>query len=268
MARSRLNATERALVEKLGQKIFDWQRLMEEHFAVLRTDPNAYAEAWQEYAAKAPQITQSRPATSTRSTFCLESDFLKKNVLHSTITLKLQHACIPLSSSADAYHPVQVVGSIGNKGICPRSTHQYAPSHAIIPQNPHPLLKEFFGGRVANTSAASESPPPTNDSEYPVVLPGKPFSWSDILDYSRAPMLPADVACYKRNPGPLSRHTFTTTGDMGDEAFRVSSFLTIGEQKIFYVVYADAGTEAVSYSSSDFFTLLESSQRVIIPNSD
>ncbi len=53
---ARLNAADRALVEELGQKIFDWERLAEEHSAVLRTDPNAYAEAWQAYAAKAPQI--------------------------------------------------------------------------------------------------------------------------------------------------------------------------------------------------------------------
>ncbi len=53
---SKLNAAERVKAEELGQKIFDWTRLTEEHFAVLRTDPNAYAEAWQEYAAKAPPI--------------------------------------------------------------------------------------------------------------------------------------------------------------------------------------------------------------------
>ncbi len=52
---------------------------------------------------------------------------------------------------------------------------------------------------------------------------------------------------------------------MGDEAFRVSCFLTVEDDKIFYLVFADEGAEAVSYSSSAFFTLLEASQRVITP---
>ncbi len=54
---TRFSATDSALVEKLaGQKIFDWERLAEEHSAVSRTDPNAYAEAWQEYATNALQM--------------------------------------------------------------------------------------------------------------------------------------------------------------------------------------------------------------------
>ncbi len=60
---------------------------------------------------------------------------------------------------------------------------------------------------------------------------------------------------------------FTASGDMGDEAFRVSSFLTTGKEKLLYLVFADKGAEAVAYSSFDFFNLLGSSMRVITEGS-
>ncbi|KAF9012216.1 hypothetical protein BDZ89DRAFT_1077433 [Hymenopellis radicata] len=117
------------------------------------------------------------------------------------------------------------------------ANHQYAPSHTVIPQDPHPLLRAALYGPAL----------------------------------SRTSLLPTDVALYKSNPELLSELTFTASGDMGDEAFRVSCFLTtLGKdsEKIFYLVHADEGADAFAYSSAHFFTLLETSQRVIIEGSN
>ncbi|KAF9000808.1 hypothetical protein BDZ89DRAFT_694084 [Hymenopellis radicata] len=264
-----LNPTERALVEKLGQKIFDWQRLAEEHFAVLRTDPNAYAEAWQRYAAKAPQIGTIPTRDKYEEHISLGEKLLEKECVtfydHVEAANTLAYLCrLQLTLTSEFRWPVQK--AIREYVTARHANHQYAFSHAVIPENPHPLLREFFGGRGPDTPTSSVPPAPPAD-EYPLVLPGQPFSWSDILQYPRESMLPTEVAFYKTNPGPLSELTFTTSGEMGDEAFRVSSFLTIGTEKIFYLVFADEGAEAVGYSNSDFFTLLGSSKRVITDGS-
>ncbi|KAF9019142.1 hypothetical protein BDZ89DRAFT_1073250 [Hymenopellis radicata] len=133
------------------------------------------------------------------------------------------------------------------------ANHQYAPSHTVIPQDPHPLLRAALYGPGSNTPT---SMPPDDDIEYPGILPGKPFSWSEIQHYPRTSLLPTDVALYKSNPELLSELTFTASGDMGDEAFRVSCFLTtLGKdsEKIFYLVHADEGADAFGYSSRHFF---------------
>ncbi len=126
-----------------------------------------------------------------------------------------------------------------------------------MPENPHPLLRDLYG-------SSAHVPPAI---EYPIVLPGQPFSWSDILHNIRKLVSPQEFALYQSNPESLSQHMFTASGDMGDEAFRVSSFLTIGKEKLLYLVFADQGAVAVAYSSSDLFTLLESSMRVITEGS-
>jgi hypothetical protein len=42
--------------EAHAQQLFDWERLVEEHCAVLRRDPNRYAVAHFEYAAVASKV--------------------------------------------------------------------------------------------------------------------------------------------------------------------------------------------------------------------
>ncbi|KAF9000800.1 hypothetical protein BDZ89DRAFT_1170251 [Hymenopellis radicata] len=265
----RLTAVERAQADELGQKIFDWIRRTEEHYVVLRTDPNAYAEAWQQYAAKAPQIGTIPARDKYEEHISLGEKLLEKKCVtfydHVEAANTLAYLVrLQLTLAADLGWPVQV--AIGEYVTAKSTNHRYAPSHFYMPQNPHPLLLEHFG--PARNTPTSSVPPAPSAIEYPVVLPGQPFSRSDILHYPRESMLPTEVAFYKTNPGPLSELTFTTSGEMGDEAFRVSSFLTIGTEKIFYLVFADEGAEAVAYSSSDFFTLLESSQRVITDGSN
>ena len=46
------------------------------------------------------------------------------------------------------------------------------------------------------------------------------------------------------------------------EAFRIPMFITAGQERIFYVVYADEGTEAVGFTSILLFDLLRTSKLV------
>ncbi|KAF9019002.1 hypothetical protein BDZ89DRAFT_1073371 [Hymenopellis radicata] len=217
---ARLTAEDRAQVEKLGQKIFDWERLAEEHFVVLRKDPNAYAEAWQQYAAKAPQIGTIPTRDKYEEHISLGEKLLEKKCVtfydHVEAANTLAYLCrLQLTLISEFRWPIHkaILELVTTK----HANHQYAFSHAVIPENPHPLLREFFGGASPETPTSS-----------PVVLPGQPFSWDDILHYPRASISTTEVALYKRSPERLDQHFFTTSGDseMGDEAFRVSSFLT------------------------------------------
>jgi hypothetical protein len=46
------------------------------------------------------------------------------------------------------------------------------------------------------------------------------------------------------------------------ETFRIPMFITAGQERIFYVVYADEGPEAVAFTSINLFDLLRISKRV------
>ncbi len=142
---------------------------------------------------------------------------------------------------------------------------QHSPSPLVIPQNPHPLLNaESFG---SGSNVRTESPV----DDWPPVLFGKAFSSSDIQDLPTTEILPTELAHYKSHPETLNDLTFMSSDrDMGEEAFRVSCFLTIGKdaQKVFYVIFADEGRDAFGHASDHFFDLLESSKRVVTESSN
>ena len=47
------------------------------------------------------------------------------------------------------------------------------------------------------------------------------------------------------------------------EVFRIPAFITADQEKVFYVVYADDGPEAVACISVNLFDLLRTSERVL-----
>lgn len=50
----RLNELQIEAAHKIAKEVFEWERLAEEHSAVLRRDPNQMAEAHAQYARDAP----------------------------------------------------------------------------------------------------------------------------------------------------------------------------------------------------------------------
>ena len=69
---------------------------------------------------------------------------------------------------------------------------------------------------------------------------------------------------YQHHPELLQKETFVYFNeDQAEyEAFRIPMFITSGQERIFYVVYADEGPEAVTFTSIHMFDLLRTSKRV------
>lgn len=101
--------------------------------------------------------------------------------------------------------------------------------------------------------------------DYPLVLPARSFKSEEIVGLRRVRVSKTEVVRYKQHPEQLQKETFVSVNaDDGQlEFFRVSAFLTLDGDKIFYLIYADEGAEAVAWSNNDFLNLLCTSQRVL-----
>ncbi|KAJ7645377.1 hypothetical protein B0H17DRAFT_1216006 [Mycena rosella] len=141
----------------------------------------------------------------------------------------------------------------------PRSQSEpYAPSHTVIPADPHPHLAQALGIRQ-QMGAPSLAPAPPTAPELPVALPSVGFSSEDVVQCRHTPVLAADLARYRRNPEPLSRQIFESL----EGIFRIDFILTTGEGKHFYVVFAD---EAIGFHSGDLFDMLSDSEHLFDPS--
>jgi len=84
------------------------------------------------------------------------------------------------------------------------------------------------------------------------------------MNLPRVLLQDTELIQYQRNPELLQRDTFVSFNEdeAEYEAFRVSAFFT-ADERIFYVVYADEGPEALACTSIDLFDLLRTSERVL-----
>ena len=85
------------------------------------------------------------------------------------------------------------------------------------------------------------------------------------MNLPRVSLQETELVQYQRRPELLERETFVSFNeDEGEyQVFRVPAFLTAGQERIFYVVYADEGPEAVACTDVDLFDLLRTSERVL-----
>jgi hypothetical protein len=106
---------------------------------------------------------------------------------------------------------------------------------------------------------------PAASSDYPTTLAARAFKWTEIRNLPRASLQETELTKYQRRPELLQKETFVSFNDdeAEHEAFRIPMFITAGQERIFYVVYADEGPEAVAFTSSNLFDLLRISERVL-----
>jgi hypothetical protein len=102
-------------------------------------------------------------------------------------------------------------------------------------------------------------------SDYPLTLAARAFESKEVMNLPRISLQETDLIQYQRHPELLQTETFVSFGEdeAEYEAFRIPAFITANQEKIFYVVYADEGPEAVSCSSINLFDLLRTSERVL-----
>ena len=123
----------------------------------------------------------------------------------------------------------------------------------------HPYV--FPKSPEAVTTHVSSEPTP---SDYPTTLPGRAFKSNEVMNLSRVSLQMTERIQYQCRPELLQRETFVSFNE--DEVFRILVFITAGQERIFYVVNADEGPEAVACTSIDLFDLLCTSEQILIQN--
>jgi hypothetical protein len=86
------------------------------------------------------------------------------------------------------------------------------------------------------------------------------------MNLPRASLQETELTKYQHRPELLQKETFVSFNEdeAEYEAFRIPIFITAGEERIFYVVYANEGPEAVAFTTSiNLFDLLRTSKRVL-----
>ena len=130
------------------------------------------------------------------------------------------------------------------------SNHPTAPSDYPTAPSDHPT---------------APSDHPTSPSDYPTTLAARGFKSTEVMDLPRASLQEMELNKYHHHPELLHKETFVSfNNDEAEyEAFRIPMFITAGQERIFYVVYADEGPEAVAFTSSNLYDLLRTSKRVL-----
>lgn len=125
----------------------------------------------------------------------------------------------------------------------------------------------FFPESPAAAFHVPSEPVQVVPSDYPTTLPACAFKSEEVMNLSRVTLQAEEVIHYQRHPELLQRDTFVSLNEDEEEyeVFRIAAFITADQERIFYVVYADEGPEAVAYSSVDLFDsdLLRTSERVL-----
>lgn len=85
------------------------------------------------------------------------------------------------------------------------------------------------------------------------------------MSLPRVPVQQTELTQYQHHPELLQTETFASfdEDEAEHEIFRIPAFVTADQERIFYVMYADEGPEAVACTSIDLFDLLRTSQRVL-----
>jgi hypothetical protein len=134
------------------------------------------------------------------------------------------------------------------------STKQYP---YVFPESPIPESPFML-------HVSPEPAPPT----YPTILVARAFKSKEVMDMPRVSLQETELIQYQHHPELLQSETFLSLDE--DEAeykvFRIPAFITADKERIFYMVYADKGPEAVAFTSVQLFDLLRTSERVQVLN--
>ncbi|KAJ7350766.1 hypothetical protein DFH08DRAFT_862322 [Mycena albidolilacea] len=262
-----LRPAQRMAAEELAQKVFKWEVMTEEHAAVLRSDPNQLAEVYTQCAVNTPPVGSFPPRDQLASSIAkaeldlqIAATTFSERLTAISNCLFLCRATMMLAAEDD----YAVFLEMNRKRSALHDQHPYATSQTVLPPQLHPLLAK----ELASPRRPQMSTPAANDHQlqYPIALPARSLTFDEVGNAARVEVTTAAIANYRRNPDRLPNEVFVSESSEGIEAFRVSSILTTENQEIlFYLVFAGEGPEAVCHSSEDFFALLSTSARLLLP---
>ncbi|KAJ7212283.1 hypothetical protein GGX14DRAFT_564755 [Mycena pura] len=241
-----LTLAQRQTAEAVAQKIVQWEVLAEEQCRILREETD-YEEVSQVYAEHAPN---SLPVGSLPP----REDY---DVCIRQAELDVQKECITIIDR------LQCVGTcmfLCRVTMTKTSEEDYSMYLEMLR-----LRGALHKNHLLALGYQIPALPTRTEPQYPLVLDATAFTFEGLGSFQRIRVSADDIARYRRDLGPLTKHTFVMSGPDGSEkAFRVSAMLLTGGEKMVYVVFADDGPQAVSYSLTDFFDLLSTSERAVV----
>ncbi|KAH9970524.1 hypothetical protein BGW80DRAFT_1329785 [Lactifluus volemus] len=243
----KLTVAEQAIVAKASQDLYQYEKTCEEHSAVLRKDLEGSTKAHQEYTANSNPMGFTPPR-----------DEFDRYIEESEKVLKKE--CKTLLDHLHVVHAAYFLCRLLMRKMSEHGEHVYLEfirrKVELDKQYPYVFPPE-------SPSVVIPSEPAKSD--YPLTLSARAFGSKEVMNLPRVSLEETDLIQYRRRPELLQRETFVSFNEdeAEYEAFRIPAFLTANQQKIFYVVYADEGPEAVAFSSINLFDLLRTSQRVM-----
>ncbi|KAJ7821531.1 hypothetical protein B0H14DRAFT_2830952 [Mycena olivaceomarginata] len=255
-----LRLAQRMAAEELAQKIFKWEVMTEEHAAVLRSDPNQLAEVYTQCAVNTPPVGSFPPRDQLAG--CIAKAELDLQIAATTFSERLTaisnclflcRATMMLAAEDDyaVFLEMKRKAFRLTAHLCRSDQHPYDTSQTELASPRRPQM---------STPAAND-----HQLQYPTALPARSLTFDEIGNAARVEVTTAAYAGYRRNYDHLLNEIFVSESSEGIEAFRVSSILiTENQERLFYLVFAGEGPEAVCHSLEDFFALLSTSARLLL----
>ncbi|KAK2467547.1 hypothetical protein APHAL10511_000402 [Amanita phalloides] len=244
----KLTVAEQAIVAKASQDLYRYERTCEEHSAVLRRDLGGCTKAYQEYTANSNPMG-FMPARDEFDLYVEESEKVLKKECRTML---------------DHLHVVQAAYFLCRLLMRMVSEHG-EPVYLEFIRRKVELDKQYPYVFPESPAAAIHVPSEPAPSDYPATRAARAFKSNEVMNLPRVLLQEAELIQYQRCPELLQRETFMSFNE--DEAeyevFRIPAFITADQERIFYVVYADEGPEAVACTSVNLFDLLRTSERVL-----
>ncbi|KAJ7781507.1 hypothetical protein B0H16DRAFT_622284 [Mycena metata] len=263
----RLSAEQLQLARTVAQQTFDWELLAEEHYAVLRQNMNEYAAAYEEVERHDTPSAFPRPDQLEECMASLERTLEPKAVtaierVRATHTLMFLSRLSIMRASENFAVGLEVLRM--RTALQYSHRDKYVKVDMVLPPRAemHPYLAKQLGLPPFQPPVAI--PPSTPAARYPIAVPADAFTSASVQHTQLMLLTPEDVMGFRQNPDPLVGCTYLSPGH---KYFKLAATMLIasgdGREKLFYVVFADNGPEAVCYSSDEFFGPLESSSSVM-----
>ncbi|KAF8808767.1 hypothetical protein BYT27DRAFT_7095966 [Phlegmacium glaucopus] len=244
----KLTVAEQAIVAKASQDLYQYERICEEHSAILLRDLEGCTKEHQEYTENS-NLTGFMPPCNKFDHYIEESEKV------------LKKECRTVLDHLHVVHAAYFLCWLLMTKVSEHGEHIYLEFISCMPIKAF-LSKQYPYIFPESSSAAihiSSEPAP---SDYPTTLVVCTFELKEVMNLPRVLLQETELIQYQCNPELLQRETFVSFNE--DEAdykvFHILAFITADQERAFYVVYADEGPEAVACTSINLFDLLCTSE--------
>ncbi|KAK7033342.1 hypothetical protein R3P38DRAFT_2922136 [Favolaschia claudopus] len=249
----RLNKKQQAFAKELALELYKLEALAEDHCTIIQqADPNQVAEAYARCAVGRPPVGALPPRDQEQAAIAQAERDLK------VPATTLDERIVAVSTAMFLSRIKLILGAENNIDMLAEVATLRHAHHQKNLEN-HPPPQHLPPATVPAPAAHAEQDP---ESDNPDALPASALHSRDFRNAARLPLKRADINKYRRNPDSLLDASQIFVSKTSGDFYQVSSIVSTRGGKLFYLTYADEGSEGVSSSSEDFFSLLSDSCKV------